>query len=178
MDPSWRTIAATIRNEFHRPPAAPSAAAPSTAEIPSSAPVPPPAWGVVRYEAGGYQTSSGGMDDGTVSGVRRQLNRIVEPPVNNQPRTFDPYSVTQAEYNDLRNRGYVPKVVVEGAPVTSKSDSFDLPEYMKQRKSMERRHEMDDFLNSRRIEMESYKKSRTADMDTYLAARQRGEIPS
>lgn len=118
------------------------------------------------------------MDDGAVSGVRRQLNRIVEPPVNNQPHTFDPYSVTQEEYNDLRRRGYVPKVVVEGAPVTSKSDSFDLPEYMKQRKSMERRHEMDDFLDSRRTEMENHKKSRTADMDSYLAARQRGETPS
>lgn len=173
MDPSWRTIAATIRNEFHPAPVE----SPSTATKPNTQQEANPAFGVVRFHKsdGVRSTVTETLPDGSTSTyVVGKRSRFEEPPMNNEPKTFNPFAVNPDDYAALRRQGYVPKVVVTGpggAPVKSASSTFDMEAYRAERGANVPKTEMQEFIESRNQEIEALKKEKARQMALYVNSR-------
>ena len=142
MDPKWRTVAATIRNEFH-----PDVTATPKPDSPS---IGHPDYAEVRVHRGdGAQALvTETYEDGStcVSTVGRR-SYVEEPSVQIKPRTFNPF-VDMDSYAEARRQGLIPGVrVIE---THKPSDNFDMGAYAAYRIATAKRDEMSEWIEARR----------------------------
>lgn len=149
MDPSWRTIAATIRNEFHPAPVERSNPSTNAGAAPKAEADPTTGTARLRPGVAPHIVTETDADGAKVTSLVRQAPRVEEAPQNYQRRTFNPDGLHMDDYMAMRRQGLVPKVEVVGASRKTSTESFDLDAWRAWRAETTAKSEMEEFLEAR-----------------------------